>query len=135
VTAAARPWRCLRSGPGAPAFNLACDEALLASRDAPPVLRFYAWSPAALSLGRFQPDAPFREPARRAGAVLVRRPTGGGAIHHDDELTFALVATPGQDGYPAGVEEAYARCTRPWPAAWPGSGCGWRPAAATPRAR
>lgn len=105
----AEPWRCIRSGPGAPAFNLACDEALLDQAHAPPVFRLYAWAPAALSLGRFQPDEPFREPARRAGAVLVRRPTGGGAIHHDRELTFALIARPGHDGYPAAVEEAYAR--------------------------
>jgi lipoate-protein ligase A len=105
----AEPWRCIRSGPGAPAFNLACDEALLEQAHAPPVLRLYAWTPAALSLGRFQPDEPFREPAARAGAVLVRRPTGGGAIHHDRELTFAFVGRPGHDGYPAAVEEAYTR--------------------------
>lgn len=102
-----RPWRLIRSGPGAPAWNLACDRALLESADPRPVLRLYAWEPAALSLGHFQPLEPFLGPARAAGVPVVRRPTGGGAIHHDQELTFCLVARPGEDGYPADVVGAY----------------------------
>jgi len=87
---------------------MAVDEALLTGPDRRPALRLYAWSPAALSLGWFQPGEAFdAEAARAAGAVLVRRLTGGGAIHHDRELTFALVATPGEDGYPADTIEAY----------------------------
>jgi len=104
---APRAWRLLRSGAGAPDWNLACDEALLDSDDARPLLRLYAWDPPALSLGWFQPREPFEGLARSAGLGLVRRPTGGGAIHHADELTFCLVATPGRDGYPAGIEAAY----------------------------
>lgn len=104
---APRAWRLLRTGPGAPAFNMALDAALLAC-DGPPVLRLYAWDPPALSLGWFQPAAAFAEAAARTpGLVLVRRPTGGGAIHHDRELTFAIAAEPGRDGYPAGTVEAY----------------------------
>jgi len=97
----------LRSGAGEPAWNLALDEALLLSSDARPVLRLYAWEPAGLSLGHFQPAAPFVDRAVQAGAQLVRRPTGGGAIHHDRELTFCFIATPGEDGYPSAVEDAY----------------------------
>ena len=104
---AARCWRLIDSGPGEPAHNMAVDRALLASADSRPVLRLYGWSPAALSLGYFQPVEPFVALAREAGLVLVRRPTGGGAIHHDQELTFGIVATPGRDGYPAAVIEAY----------------------------
>lgn len=100
-------WRLIRSGAGSPSFNLALDQALLHSDDGRPVLRLYAWRPAALSLGRFQPLEPFLERARSEGVAIVRRPTGGGAIHHDDELTFSLVARPGSDGYPDGIEEAY----------------------------
>ena len=89
---------------------MAVDEALLVGPDLRPALRLYAWSPAALSLGWFQPGEAFdAEAARAAGATLVRRLTGGGAIHHDRELTFALVATPGEDGYPADTIEAYRR--------------------------
>lgn len=102
-------WRLLRTGPGAPADNLALDEALMTS-DGGPVLRLYAWDPPALSLGYFQPLAAFDAgAARRAGAVLVRRPTGGGAIHHEHELTFAIAARPGHDGYPGSVVAGYER--------------------------
>jgi len=86
---------------------MAVDEALLRGADRRPVLRLYAWEPAALSLGWFQPQEAFTDAAASAGAVIVRRPTGGGAIHHDRELTFCLVATPGEDGYPSGVQPAY----------------------------
>lgn len=80
----------------------------MSSADGRPVLRLYGWHPPALSLGWFQPVEPFVQLARSAGLALVRRPTGGGAIHHDQELTFCIVASPGQDGYPASITEAYA---------------------------
>ncbi len=103
-------WRLLRCGAAAPAFNMGLDEALLRSADPRPVLRLYAWDPPALSIGRFQPLEGFDAAAvAAAGAVIVRRPTGGGAIHHDRELTFCIAARPGADGYPAGVVEAYER--------------------------
>ena len=102
-----RPWRLLRTGAGAPEFNMALDEALLRG-GGPPALRLYAWDPPALSLGWFQPRQGFDEQAvRAAGARIVRRPTGGGAIHHDRELTFSIAAEPGRDGYPADVVGAY----------------------------
>lgn len=104
---APRAWRLLRTGAGAPDFNMALDEALLRGAGAP-VLRLYAWDPPALSLGYFQPLEAFDlDAVAAAGAVIVRRPTGGGAIHHDRELTFALVAEAGRDGYPAETVEAY----------------------------
>lgn len=85
-------WRVLRTGPADPAWNMAVDEALLetsAPGDAP-VLRLYAWRPAALSLGRFQAAAGVEVPP---GARLVRRITGGSAIHHrEDEVTYAVIA-------------------------------------------
>lgn len=66
---------------------MAIDEALLVA-GGPPTLRLYGWSPPGLSIGYFQEASPFREiPGHH---VLVRRPTGGGAIYHRDELTFAL---------------------------------------------
>jgi lipoate-protein ligase A len=57
----------------------------------PPTLRLYAWQPPCLSLGRHQPVAEVdREALRRAGYDLVRRPTGGRAILHTDELTYSV---------------------------------------------
>jgi lipoate-protein ligase A len=64
------------------------DEALLLASGAPPTLRIYQWQPAGLSIGYFQSSSDFAEVD--ADHVLVRRLTGGGAILHDQELTFSL---------------------------------------------
>ncbi|MEZ5966046.1 MAG: hypothetical protein R3F56_19580 [Planctomycetota bacterium] len=86
------PWpadglRVLDAGAAPPAWNMAIDEALLLA-SGPPTLRLYRWDPPGLSLGWFQDGAAFAEvPGRHR---VVRRRTGGGAIYHDDELTFAL---------------------------------------------
>ena len=66
---------------------MAFDAALL-ELAATPTLRLYGWQPHAVSLGWFQHAADFAD--LPAGTQVVRRLTGGGAIHHGDELTFSL---------------------------------------------
>jgi lipoate-protein ligase A len=57
----------------------------------PPVLRLYTWARPALSLGRFQPDDDVDRAACRArGVEVVRRPTGGKALLHGSDLTYAV---------------------------------------------
>ncbi len=76
--------------------NMARDECLLHDPDtAPAALRLYTWSEPTLSLGYFQPIAAraAQDPAVQALPV-VRRPTGGGAILHDQEITYCLVVAP-----------------------------------------
>ncbi len=72
---------------------MAVDESLLAScaggNDC--ALRFYGWREPTLSLGYFQPHAQRNQHPQSAACPLVRRPTGGGAILHDDELTYSLI--------------------------------------------
>ena len=70
---------------------MALDEGLLAgARGDLITLRIYAWCPATVSLGYFQPCSRI-PPALAARYPLVRRPTGGGAlIHEEDEVTFSL---------------------------------------------
>ncbi|HNQ24805.1 MAG TPA: hypothetical protein PKK06_17120 [Phycisphaerae bacterium] len=74
--------------------NMARDEALLQAveqREAPPTLRVYQWDPPTISLGYFQRFADYlalTEPLCRL--PVVRRLTGGGAILHDLEVTYAL---------------------------------------------
>jgi lipoate-protein ligase A len=76
------------------ASNMGTDLALLEAVDAEPtaaVLRTYEWSEPTLSLGYFQPIAAAEAEARFRGAPWVRRPSGGGALWHDREVTYALV--------------------------------------------
>lgn len=95
---------------------MAVDEALLEamSRDnRQPVLRLYAWEPACLSLGYAQPAADVDR--GRLGKFhwdLVRRPTGGKAILHVDELTYSVIG-PATDPRLAGsILESYQRLAR-----------------------
>jgi lipoate-protein ligase A len=100
------PWRLLLTWDGEPGWNMALDEALLASADSRPALRFYTWKPHALSLGYFQRWQGWR--ASRA-AVLVRRFSGGGAIHHANELTFSIAASDAHALFRGEVRRFYER--------------------------
>lgn len=75
--------------------NMGRDEALLqrvGRGDSPPTLRLYRWNPPTISLGYFQRYADYEALPPPAGELaVVRRQTGGGAILHDQELTYALV--------------------------------------------
>jgi lipoyl(octanoyl) transferase len=80
------------------ARNMAIDEAIglaVGRGESPPTLRFYAWDPPCVSLGRSQPfDAVDEASCTAHGYETVRRPTGGRAILHTDELTYSLIAPP-----------------------------------------
>src|SRR3954463_11486888 len=81
---------------------MALDEALLEAAGGP-TLRLYGWSEATLSLGYFQDHATVMAaaaPARAPAPPAVRRITGGGAIWHEHEVTYALVGRLGSDGFP-----------------------------------
>ncbi|MDB5350955.1 MAG: lipoate-protein ligase [Planctomycetota bacterium] len=73
---------------------MALDEALLDAVDADPsaaILRTYEWEEPTLSLGYFQGIADVDLDPRWQGAPVIRRPSGGGALWHDREITYALV--------------------------------------------
>lgn len=72
--------------------NMAADEALgaAAERTGLPLIRFYGWSTPTVSLGAFQRLADAHTCPDIASAALVRRPSGGGAIVHGSDLTYAL---------------------------------------------
>lgn len=103
-----RAGRRLEDGALPGAVNMARDEALLALRRVP-TLRFYRWEVPTLSLGYFQPaaDLPLEEVQAR-GCAVVRRSTGGKAILHEAELTYALCApeTGALSGGPAAAMTA-----------------------------
>jgi lipoate-protein ligase A len=75
---------------------MALDEALCISvrmGDSPAVLRLYTWEAAAVSLGAFQKTVDINlEYCVKSNIPVVRRPTGGRAILHGDELTYSFSA-------------------------------------------
>ncbi len=88
-------WRVIYSEPSDGYANMAVDEAIMEAvgRElVPPTLRLYGWQPPAVSLGCFQElDGQVDLAALRSrGWDLVRRPTGGRAILHDDEVTYSV---------------------------------------------
>ena len=56
-----------------------------------PTLRFYQWQRPTLSLGYFQKYADRSLHPASQSAEVVRRLSGGGAIVHDQELTYSLM--------------------------------------------
>ena len=62
----------------------------------PPTLRFYTWEPAAISLGYHQhryPEAWKQLIWQGRSLDLVRRPSGGRAVLHQGDLTYAIVTS------------------------------------------
>ncbi|HMK38562.1 MAG TPA: lipoate--protein ligase family protein [Bacteroidota bacterium] len=93
-------WTFMDSGERTGAFNMALDESLarsLASGGGAPSLRIFRWRPWAISLGYNQPPEDL-DAARCAaeGIEIVRRPTGGRAILHAEELTYSVVMPAGR---------------------------------------
>lgn len=72
-------------------------------------LRFYLWARPTLSLGRSQTagDVVDAEFCGAHGIDVVRRPTGGRAVLHHMELTYAITGCFGRDGFSSGVQETY----------------------------
>ncbi|HSJ57973.1 MAG TPA: lipoate--protein ligase family protein [Anaerolineae bacterium] len=106
-------WRLLVDAEADGATNMAIDEAILeavVAGDSLPTIRFYQWAPPCLSLGRSQPLADVDLAACRVGGIgVVRRPSGGRAILHTDELTYS-VALPAADPRAGdGVVDGYRR--------------------------
>ena len=75
---------------------MALDQALLhaAARTGAAWLRLYRWDPPCLSFGRNEPALARydREAIERLGLDVVRRPTGGRAVWHEHEATYAVAA-------------------------------------------
>ncbi|ANZ33288.1 lipoate--protein ligase family protein [Staphylococcus carnosus] len=105
-------WNFINSGSHDPYYNMAMDEALLnfVSRgEIDPVIRFYTWNPATLSIGYFQRLK--REididKVKEKGYGLVRRQTGGRGVLHDKELTYSVIVPESHPNMPKTVTEAY----------------------------
>ncbi len=92
-------WRLIPPIQAAGSVQMAIDTWLLEQHRLglhPPTLRFYRWSPVAISLGYHQ----FRYPEQWRDLIwngkpidLVRRPSGGRAVLHQGDLTYSVIAS------------------------------------------
>lgn len=104
-------WRLIRSpildGP----TNMAVDEAILQAvieERAPTTIRLYSWTPPCISIGYSQPVSDIDQGLLKdLGWDLVRRPTGGKAILHTDELTYSIIGRQNVPQLHGGVLESY----------------------------
>lgn len=105
-------WNFINSGSHDPFYNMAMDEALLnfVSRgEIDPVIRFYTWDPATLTIGYFQrlKKEIDIDKVKEKGYGLVRRQTGGRGVLHDKELTYSVIVPESHPKMPKTVTEAY----------------------------
>jgi lipoate-protein ligase A len=106
-------WRLLITPPARGAWNMAVDESILehiGRGEVAPTLRLYAWDPPCLSLGYAQPFADVNvERLIERGWDVVRRPTGGRAILHTDEITYSVIAPADEPRVVGSILESYNR--------------------------
>ncbi|MBC7185473.1 MAG: lipoate--protein ligase family protein [Calditrichaeota bacterium] len=108
---ASNVWRFLDTGAALGAWNMAVDEAMAieaAQGVATPTLRVFAWQPPCISLGYHQRVEEIdRERCLADGVELVRRPTGGRAILHHEELTYSVVIPASSPWFGEEVAQTY----------------------------
>ncbi len=111
-----RFWRLIVNAPAEGAWNMAVDEAILESTAnclQPTTLRLYSWNPFCLSLGYAQSIADIDENRlSKRGWNVVRRPTGGKAILHADELTYSICASQDDPHVQGSVLESYQHLSK-----------------------
>ena len=104
-------WRLVDSGPCDAFYNMALDEAIAAEvrqGSAPPTLRMYGWDRASVTLGCFQKASDINiEYCTFHYIPIVRRPTGGRAILHGDELTYSFSAKTDSGLFSHGLLDSY----------------------------
>jgi lipoate-protein ligase A len=105
-------WRLLQTGAHTAAVNMAIDRAILVAHSrnkVPPTVRFYQWKPSAISIGYFQSleEEVDLQQCKRFGVDYVRRITGGGAVFHEDELTYSIVVSENHPSIPKNIMESY----------------------------
>ena len=112
VLSNSRIWRVIIHPPLDGYLNMAIDELLFEEArigERPPTLRFYQWEGDWVSIGYFQrPERALNvEKANELGVSWVRRPTGGKAVVHSEDLTYTLAAGDARGwGWPA-LKETY----------------------------
>lgn len=109
-------WRVIIEKPARGSWNMAVDNALLDAANEPgfiPTLRLFSWEPACLSLGHAQPISEVDQKSIESlNWGLVRRPTGGRAILHTDELTYSITGSTDLPLLQGGILASYQRISQ-----------------------
>ena len=102
-------WNLLQQGKNAADYNMALDEALLhsAPKRGRPLMRFYGWTEPAASFGYSQKYAEIEKITLLR--PLVRRPTGGGLVPHQEDWTYSVVVPPNDPWHRLKAVESYRR--------------------------
>lgn len=92
--------------------NMAIDEAIFletVNTKKLPTIRFYGWRPAAVSIGYFQDPAKEVniEKCLAQGVDIVRRPSGGKAVFHCDEITYSIISSNREKTFPSDILGTY----------------------------
>ena len=112
----AERWYFFDSGANDGLTNMVIDE-VLATQIVPhlqiPVLRFYQWQPYTISLGYHQREGEFHiDLCRKDGFDIVRRPTGGRAVFHAEELTYSVVLPRNSELYSEDILTTYNKISQ-----------------------
>lgn len=106
-------WRFIDSGPADGFDNMAVDLALARCHAGVPVLRLYGWKPPAISLGFHQRLSDLDlDKCQRANIDVVYRPTGGRAVLHADEVTYAIILGAGSALFHERILPVYERISQ-----------------------
>ena len=94
-------WRFLNTGSNPGSYNMDYDLELVRNFSDSPVLRVYQWDPYCISLGANQNyNSVSQSKVISDGFDIVKRPTGGRAILHAEELTYSVVYPVSDDKSP-----------------------------------
>ncbi len=106
-------WRLIDSGPCSAAYNMAIDEAIAYSVEkemVPPTLRLYEWNSLAVTIGYFQRISDIDiEYCKKNDIPVIRRPTGGRAILHGDDITYSFSTKTKTDFFSNDLFESYKK--------------------------
>ncbi|MDW7673613.1 MAG: biotin/lipoate A/B protein ligase family protein [Bacillota bacterium] len=110
-------WRIIDTGFNDGYYNMAVDEALLhsvTSSESEPVIRFYGWQPAAISIGYFQKleDEIDIAGCAKRGIDVVRRLTGGRAVLHHQEITYSIIAPENNPAVSGSIVQSYLKISQ-----------------------
>ena len=110
------PWRLILSDPQPGKMNMAVDSAILEAVEqgaAQTTLRLYDWSPPCLSIGYNQAFSDIDlQHLKSFGWDIVRRPTGGRAILHIDELTYSVIGPKTDPHLRGSLMDSYRQISR-----------------------